>query len=173
MPFPSFFILVSSSLRATVVLILFLLSQASGAADADGGFCNLDIDKVAVESSKSVDEVPFHRMDLDAFNAIIVEVPARTESWVMDPVRVVLEYLGTSGARSVSIRRCDASGEQASETAVRVLEDGYLDDSVRGTWYNFTLGKDADGRWLIKQGREAYRCWRGHHRESYSENNCS
>lgn len=136
-------------------------------------FCNQDIDQVKVESSKSVDEVPFHRMDLAAFNNIIAEVPARSESWIMDPVRVVLEYLGTSGARAVTIRRCDVAGELASETAVRILEDGYADDSARGTWYHFILTRDAEQRWTIKQGREAYRCWRGHHKESYSEQTCS
>jgi hypothetical protein len=154
-----------------ILVCMIFFASLTGAVVASG-FCDTDIDKVSVESSKSVDDVPFHRMDTASLNTAISEIPAKAESWIMDPVRVVLEFLGTSGSRSVVIKRCDASGEATSETNVRIIEDGYLDDSVRGTWYSFNLEKDDQGRWSIKQGREAYRCWRGHHQDSYSESNC-
>ncbi|MEJ2310163.1 MAG: hypothetical protein P8Z31_01475 [Gammaproteobacteria bacterium] len=155
-----------------IVFLLAILPGAAASAD-ESGPCDLAIDGVTVESSRPVEGTSLQRMALAEFNAIIAEIPARQESWIMDPVRVVLEYLGTPGARAVSIRRCDAAGERARETSVWLLEDGYLDDSVRGAWYNFILGRDDAGRWLIKEGREAYRCWRGHHQQSYSEQSCS
>ena len=34
------------------------------------------------------------------------------------------------------------------------------------------LERDDLGHWLIIEGREAYRCWRGDHTENYSEKNC-
>lgn len=159
--------------QSICALLLLLLLPGTAVSAAESGWCDIDIDTAEVESSRSVDGAAAHRMDLAEFNAIIAEIPARQESWVMDPVRVVLEYLGTPGARSVSIVRCDAAGEAATQTSVQLLEDGYLDDALRGTLYTFVLEKDGAGRWLIRQGSEAYRCWRGHHQESYSEKNCS
>lgn len=158
--------------RALLSVVLLLLMLFTMEAAAESAFCDNNIDEVVIESSREVGSAGSHRMQLADFNAIIAEVPVREESWVRDPVRVVLEYLGTPGARSVSIRRCDASGEAATETAVTLVEDGYADDSLRGTWYHFTLERDVAGHWLIEEGREAYRCWRGDHTENYSENNC-
>ncbi len=153
----------------SALLLLFFFTQT---AMAQTTFCDVDPDEVLVESSREVDKATSHRMQLTDFNAIIAEVPVMEESWVKDPVRVVLEYLGTPGARAVSIRRCDTAGEAATETSVTLLEDGYADDSLRGTWYHFSLERDVAGHWLIKEGREAYRCWRGDHMENYSERNC-
>lgn len=151
-------------------LILSSLFMPSAVADAP--YCDIDLDNAVVESSRELEVSASGRMPLPDFNATIAEIPPKQESWIMDPVRVVLEYLGTPGARAVAIRRCDASGEGATETAVRIIEDGYPDDSLRGTWYSFSLERDAAGRWFILRGREAFRCWRGEHMDSYSESNC-
>ena len=152
--------------------LLLLLMFFTRIVAAESAFCDINIDEVMVESSREVGSASSHRMQLADFNAMIAEIPVREESWVKDPVRVVLEYLGTAGARAVSIKRCDTSGEAATETAVRIVEDGYLDDSLRGTWYHFMLERDNAGRWFIKEGRVAYRCWRGDHMDNYSEMNC-
>ena len=158
------------SARLLFALLLYIFFTRTAMAETT--FCDIDPDQVLVESSREVDKATSHRMQISDFNAIIAEVPVREESWVKDPVRVVLEYLGTPGARAVTIRRCDASGEAATETSVTLVEDGYADDSVRGTWYHFRLERDVAGHWLIKEGREAYRCWRGDHTQDYSEKNC-
>ena len=151
---------------------LLLSSLFMSSAVADAPYCDIDLDNAVVASSRELEVPASGRMPLPDFNATIAEIPPKKESWIMDPVRVVLEYLGTPGARAVAIRRCDASGEGATETAVRIIEDGYPDDSLRGTWYSFSLERDAAGRWFILRGREAFRCWRGEHMDSYSERNC-
>jgi hypothetical protein len=158
--------------RALLSGILLLLMFSARPVAAESAFCDNDIDDVVIESSEEVGSANTHRMQLADFNGIIAEIPAREESWVRDPVRVVLEYLGSPGARSVSIRRCDAPGEASTETHVTLVEDGYADDSLRGTWYHFMLERDDAGHWLIKEGREAYRCWRGGRTDSYSERIC-
>jgi hypothetical protein len=158
--------------RALLSGILLFSLYSARPVTAEPAFCDNDIDGAVIDSSREVDSANSHRMQLADFNAIIAEIPVREESWVKDPVRVVLEYLGTPGARAVSIRRCDASGEAATETGVSLVEDGYADDSLRGIWYHFRLERDDAGRWLITEGREAYRCWRGDHTKSYSEMNC-
>ena len=157
------------ALSATALLLSFLFMEAAVAAAA---FCDIDLDNAVVESSRELEVSASGRMSLPDFNARIAEIPPKQESWVMDPVRVVLEYLGTPGARAVAINRCDASGEGAAETGVRIIKDGYLDDSLRGTWYSFSLERVAAGRWTITGGREAFRCWRGDHADSYSERIC-
>jgi hypothetical protein len=158
--------------RALLSGILPFVLFSAGPVTAEPAFCDNGIDEAVIESSREVDRANSHRMPLADFNAIIAEIPVKEESWVKDPVRVALEYLGTPGARAVFIRRCDASGEAATETGVTLVEDGYADDSLRGTWYHFRLERDDAGRWLITEGREAYRCWRGDHTENYSEMNC-
>ena len=158
--------------RALLSGTLLLLMFSARPVAAESAFCDIDIDGVVIESSREVGSANSHRMQLADFNVIIAEIPAKEESWVRDPVRVVLEYLGTPGARSVSIRRCDASGEVATETRVTLVEDGYADDSLRGTWYHFKLERDDAGHWLIKEGQEAYRCSRGGPTENYSERIC-
>lgn len=105
-------------------------------------------------------------------NERLSEAADKGESWARDPIRIALELMGSQGARSVKIDREDQGGEAPRSTSVTVIEDGYLDDSLRGTWTRFAMERTEDGTWRITDIQKAYRCWRGHHQESYSARLC-
>lgn len=55
---------------------------------------------------------------------------------------------------------------------IEITSDGYLDDSVRGSWQRLTFRRLEDRTWRLASHEIAYRCWRGHHLESYSAEWC-
>ena len=114
----------------------------------------------------------FRAVAYGAFNQRLSEAAAKGESWVHDPVRIGLEFLGSRGSPRVDIRRQDQNGEAARLTTVTIVEDGYLDDSVRGTWTWFKMTRLDDNTWRLVDVRRAFRCWRGHHQDSYSAQLC-
>lgn len=145
-----------------------ILSSYAIASD----LCGEPILDGSVGSSLSVDDVKSHHVNISSLNKIVSEISPTSGSWVLDPVRVALEFLHSMGAKHVLIRRCDDQGESARKTTITIVEDGYMDSSLRGTWCEFKLSKDESGRWIINEGREAYRCRRNHHQDSYSMNRC-
>jgi hypothetical protein len=118
---------------------------------------------VSVESYQLVDAAGFNETILAA---------GESESWPADPVEIARRFIGSHDARTVNISRQDDPGERADSTTVIIVEDGYLDDSLRGTWHRFRMARSGDGTWIVAEVRRAYRCWRGHHQNSYSEELC-
>jgi len=114
----------------------------------------------------------YQLVDATGFNETIGTAGAAGESWTADPVAIARRFIDSSGARSVNIWREDDPGERADSTTVIVTEDGYLDDSLRGTWHRFRMARTGDRTWRIVEVRRAYRCWRGDHQDSYSEELC-
>ena len=106
------------------------------------------------------------------FNQRVAEAAAKGESWVHDPVLIGLEFMGSRGSPRVDIKRQDQDGEAARSTTVTIVEDGYLDDSVRGTWTRFKMTRLDDNTWRLVDVKRAFRCWRGHHQDSYSARLC-
>ena len=114
----------------------------------------------------------FRPVAYGGFNQRVAEASAKGESWVHDPVRIGLEFLGSRGSPRVDIKRQDQDGEAARLTTVIIVEDGYLDDSVRGTWTRFKMTRLDDNTWRLAEVQRAFRCWRGHHQDSYSAQLC-
>jgi hypothetical protein len=117
-----------------------------------------------IESSRLIDG--------SVFNDSIAAAVREGRRWPRDPIRVAQEFIGYVGPRSVYITREDYPGERADSTTVIIIEDGHLDDSLRGTWHRFRLARSTDDTWYIAEVRRAYRCWRGHHPDSYSRELC-
>jgi heat shock protein HslJ len=120
--------------------------------------------EAGVEFSRSI---PF-----DALNEHIRAAADIGESWVRDPIRIAFEFGIFNEARTLSIKRIYERGENPDSVQVTVIEDGYVDDSVRGRWIRLTMTKRHDGVWLVTQAREAYRCWRGEHQDVYAAEPC-
>jgi len=120
--------------------------------------------KLAVESYEPV--------DFGTFNDTILTAITDGQVWPQDPIEIVRNFINSPGARSVNILREDDRGEGADSTTVIIVEEGYEDDSLRGTWHRFRLARSPDGTWRILDVRRAYRCWRGQHQNSYSRELC-
>jgi len=140
----------------TVLFVILLLASCNRGEQPEGQF--------RVESHSSLSSA--------SFNKRLSNAAEEGEPWARDPIRIALEFMNSQGARSVKIDREDQGGEAHASTRVTVVEDGYLDDSVRGSWTRFTMKRLDDGPWRIANIQKAYRCWRGHHQESYSARLC-
>ena len=145
-------------LQTLVVIFGIILLGTTWALSGNGR------ERFLVESSRP--------LSFAAFNKSLGDAAGKGKSWVHDPIRVVLEYMDSRGSRLVNIQREDESGEAADSTTVTIVEDGYLDDSVRGTWTRFKMVRVDDHTWRITDIQRAYRCWRGHHKDSYSAQPC-
>lgn len=127
------------------------------------------------EISESLMGLPvesYRLVDCAGLNEAITTAAGQGDAWASDPVDIARRFVGSSGARSMDIWRQDDHGEQADSTTVIIVEDGYLDDSIRGMWHRFRLARSADDTWRIVEVRRAYRCWRGHHLDGYSKELC-
>ena len=134
--------------------------------------CTPPAERFSSSTKQQVSVESFQLIDAASFNDSIAAAFQEGHSWPLDPIRVAQEYLVSPGPRSVRIGREDDSGEGPDSTTVTVLEDGYLDDSVRGRWTEFRQVRMTDGTWRIVEVRRAYRCWRGQHRDSFSKEPC-
>lgn len=134
--------------------------------------CTPSAERSSSSTKQQVSVESFQRIEGLSFNDSIAAAVREGYRWPLDPIRVAQEFLGSPGIRSVRIEREDDPGERSDSTTVTILEDGYLDDSVRGRWTEFRQVRMTDGTWRIVEIRRAYHCWRGHHRDSYSREPC-
>lgn len=112
--------------------------------------------------------------DVRAFNA---QLAARKPSnnWQNQPIAIALEYLkGASGGRATNITSQVPQGEAESPSMVivKVVQDGFLDDSVRGQWDQLTFRKDKNQRWLLQESRRAFLCGRGSNTQVFQKGPC-
>lgn len=128
------------------------------------GFAESKVESFLVESSSPI--------TFAEFNQRLSQEAREGKAWVQDPIRVSLEFMGSRHSPRVNIQREDQGGEVAHSTTVTVVEDGYLDDSVRGAWTRFTMKRTDSRTWRVVDIQRAYRCWRGHHKDSYSARPC-
>jgi hypothetical protein len=83
-----------------------------------------------------------------------------------------MEYIGSFEGRVAALVKVDDVGEGAVSSTVTVVCDGFLDDSIRGTWNELHLARTQAGAWEVTRAYRAYRCWRGPHGRSYSAEPC-
>jgi len=135
-------------------------------------FCCAPGEEGGSESSADQSVESYQLVDVTVFNETIIAASAAGDSWAADAVDIARKFIDSPGARSVNIQRQDDPGERADSTTIIIVEDGYLDDSMRGTWHRFRMARTGDRTWRIVEVRRAYRCWRGDHRDHYSEELC-
>jgi heat shock protein HslJ len=128
------------------------------------GFAESKVESFLVESSSPI--------TFAELNQRLSQEASEGKAWVQDPIRVALEFMGSRHSPRVNIQGEDQGGEVAHSTTVVVVEDGYLDDSVRGTWTRFKMKRTDSRTWRVVDIQRAYRCWRGHHKDSYSAQAC-
>lgn len=118
-----------------------------------------------VESYQSVEIAPLNQRVETAVSA--------GESWPRSPLRMTLELFGSDDeTRSVRIDEVKNRGEGADTTTVTLVRDGFLNDSVRGSWERITFHRLSDGSWRVVEARRATRCWRGDRVEAYGATPC-
>lgn len=130
----------------------------------------------SVFSSEELIELPvesFIQVDPFEFNETIIEAAIAGETWPGDQISVAVRFLGGVEARCISITKIDNRGECADTSIVTVIQDGFLDDSMRGQWDMIFLYRNENNNWVIFESRRAWRCWRGDYQiESFGSNMC-
>jgi hypothetical protein len=125
---------------------------------------------------KRPDEFPvvsFNNLEFSNFNLKISTAMNNGEMWVYHPLLVIQEYRKIADAGFVSILLSNDSVENPLNSTITVVEEGYLDDSVRGQWLQFHLGREnSESTWKIKEIRQANLCGRMNSPEEFSKEPC-
>ncbi|NKQ41581.1 MAG: hypothetical protein HF962_08425, partial [Sulfurovum sp.] len=141
-------------------------------------FCSANSTSLASKSKyKSVDQFPvlsYNLLETKKINKQIYEAVKNREEWPDNPLLIVSKYHQNIGMSSfVSIVAKSPGGEGYSTSTVTVVESGYLDDSVRGGWFQFYLDRNnAAFIWEVKEIRQANLCGRMNSPNEFSKENC-
>ncbi|MBM9537530.1 hypothetical protein [Desulfobulbus alkaliphilus] len=142
----------------TAILILLFLSYPMFAED------------------KRPDEFPvvsYNNLKTENFNVKIYTALKNGEKWVYNPLLVIQGYRNITDTRFVNIMMRHDRGENPLNSIITVIEEGYLDDSVRGQWFQFYLErKNSESSWKIKEIRQAYLCGRMNSPKEFSKEPC-
>lgn len=132
----------------TLFFLIFLSYHSPSRAD--------NLFTIPVTSSKKI--------DLTQFKQIFAKSLKNNEQWLKDPLQVTLKFLGPFEGGFQTISRKNDNSENPTKAEIIVIEDGVLDDSLRGARFRFVLHKNTKGIWQIKSGEHSFRCWpkRGH-----------
>lgn len=149
-----------------LMTILILLAVGAGCAGTD------DVTPLPGADGAAV---PTEWRDLDPvdYNLMIERAVTAGADWPGSPLRTVIEVFGDDqDQRSLRIEETRNSGEGATRAVFTVVRDGFLDDSVRGTWTEIELAREPDGSWRVTAGRIAQRCWRAPDPEAWTAGPC-
>jgi hypothetical protein len=120
---------------------------------------------VVVESWESLDVVKL--------NARVDTAATAKAAWPRSPLRTTIELFGDDAdTRSIALTVQSERGEVPDSSSVLMVRDGFRDDSIRGDWSEITFRRMPDGTWRVRAVRRAYRCWRGHHKDTFSARPC-
>ena len=108
------------------------------------------------------------------FNSEIADARENGESWTGSPLSIALEFVGAAmESREKAVHAKSLSGgESFNKVLVSVMEDGYLDDSLRGSMTILRM-ENNNGYWQITSAKKAWRCWEGRGHERYSSEPCN
>ncbi len=128
------------------------------------GAAAMDLHGVPVRSHVNLKITEFHQL--------VSRSAEDGEVWVRDALQVALRFVGPFEGKLQHISRKNDSAESASRVEVIVIEEGYLDDSVRGARYKLVLEKDAHNIWDLLSAVKSWRCWPGRGHEDFSKKPC-
>lgn len=138
-------------------------------------FANDEARKIADEGYVRVKFPPRESLIIDTsdYNLMIIKAAAAGEKWVKSPMQVAARIAGEfSEMKTRKIVFEATSGEAADSFTLTIINDGLLDDSVRGEKFVYELSKEASGVWKVASAIKAWRCWPGRGHEEFSALPC-
>lgn len=94
-------------------------------------------------------------------------------SWTLSPLLVSLKLAGETCECSTRRIELKSTPEAFKDAAVKITDQGYLDDSIRGYQYSLVLRRVAAGYWEVVEATKARNCWKGRGHEDFSNAPCS
>lgn len=104
-------------------------------------------------------------------NAKIRRARAANESWTAAPHLYVFNLFETTGLKNMTYQVSTDRLEQPRRLDIRLVRDGFADDSVRGDVLEITLKSSSSDAWEIVSAKQAWRCWRSG-AKTYSSKPC-
>jgi len=115
----------------------------------------------------------FEKVDVGGFNLEIEKAAIAGEAWVKMPTQVVARMIRNfSEIRSRTIEMFAPNSETTDSLIVIVIDDGFLDDSVRGDKHKFELRMNEQGVWKFVSAGKSWRCWEGRGHQDFSLVKC-
>lgn len=139
-------------------------------------FSVIPIVTVSAQPAEQLPVKSYALQDVQAFNAQLAAREPSNNWQDQAPLAIALEYLnGASGGRLTHITSQVPEGESVeypSTVAIAVVQDGFLDDSIRGQWDQLILNKDQKQRWMLQEARRAFLCVRGSNTQAFQREPC-
>jgi hypothetical protein len=114
--------------------------------------------------SKTPDQFPvvsYRNLKVKELNLQITTAEKNQEAWVLNPLSIAMRFHKVSDVRFVDINQKNDRAEYPSKSVVTIIEEGFLDDQMRGRWIELHLErKDCSRAWRIKELRQAFLCGR-------------
>lgn len=125
------------------------------------------------ESTKTEVANSFQKIDFNVFNQQIEKAASGGETWVKMPTQVVVRMIEPfSEIRSRTIEMSAPTAESPDSLTVAVIDDGFMDDSVRGEKHLFELKMNEQGIWKFVSAEKAWRCQEGRGHQDFSTAPC-
>lgn len=104
-------------------------------------------------------------MSVAAFNDEVAKGRENGAAWTGSPLTVALKFAGEGfdcRKKNVDVESL-SGGEVFDKVLVSITEDGFLDDSLRGSMVILRM-EQVNGFWKITSAKKVWRCWenRGH-----------
>lgn len=150
-----------------VLGIGLMFAMTASAAIADGGVTAVRADAAPADpiitSWAGIETAPL--------NAKIRRARAANESWTAAPHLYVFNLFETTGLKNMAYQVSADRLEQPRRLDIRLVRDGFADDSVRGDVLEITLKSSSSDAWEIVSAKQAWRCWRSG-AKTYSSKPC-
>lgn len=106
-------------------------------------------------------------------NARIDIAEKKNEEWVFNPLLIAMKFQKVSDVRFVDLKQKNDRAECPLRSVITIVEEGFLDDQMRGRWTEFHLErKDCTKAWRVKELRQAYLCGLEGSREVFLKDLC-
>ncbi len=96
-------------------------------------------------------------INLSEVNSKLANIPDED----LSPYQLILRIMSIgSEQQEFTISQVYSNIEEKNESKITVVQEGYLDDSIRGEWNEFELKINKDNKWEVVKAKRAYLCWR-------------
>ncbi|MGQ9569349.1 MAG: hypothetical protein ACUVUQ_00625 [Thermodesulfovibrionales bacterium] len=102
----------------------------------------------------------YRNLEVKELNLQITTAEKKKEEWAFSPLFISMRFHKPSAVRFVSINQKNDRAKCPLTSIVTIVEEGFLDDQMRGRWTEFHLviRKDCIKVWKVKELRQAYLC---------------
>ncbi len=112
-------------------------------------------------------------MSTSNFNEEAAAARENGESWTGSPITVALRFAGEefdSRTKNIDVESL-SGGESFDKVLISITEDGFLDDSIRGSMVILRM-ESVNGFWNITSAKKVWRCWENRGHVAYNSEPC-